>query len=548
MQDGSAPRQSDAIVFALLSGMAVVLGAFLRLRGLATQPLFGDEHHTLGELARSYGEVFASFGVWGSHASLPLLQKACIDVVGPGVVGFRLPAAVPGILVLLVVYPVARGFVGRTSALVATWAVAVSPMLVYYGHFARSYSLAVLLALGLAHAARRAVETGEPGRWSAWLGAGACAALLPWVHLSTVGFVAGTGLATCVLAFRRGGTARGAALATFGGAALACALLYAPAWEAVRAYVEKVSGEVGTAGDVTFLEVTTLLFGNRLVGALGVPALVVTTAVYARRERSAGAIVVGGLVGLVAGFFASRPYGLAYAYARYFVVVLPFVWMVIAYGLVALAGRLLPGNADAPATGEPVARTAGLVLVLALFLTGPLAPTRPTTGTFDNSYLAMRALPAFDAPFGAMPDAYRDFEGDVIVAPALTTRSVLLYRNYALQHGKRVWTGTFGAVPAPLREPPYVPLFEGEAVRATGARRLILHRDAAGEAASYWDFVYGEAWPALGGSDEHPDAGLMRRQQKYAPPPPFPPALEAGLRERYGPPVVETERVLAWDL
>src|SRR5262245_24465060 len=79
---------------------AVALGTTLRLRGLAALPLFGDEHHTLLAADKSYGTILTTFDSVGSHVALPLLQRISLDLLGAGIVPFRLVAVVPGLLTL----------------------------------------------------------------------------------------------------------------------------------------------------------------------------------------------------------------------------------------------------------------------------------------------------------------------------------------------------------------------------------------------------------------------------------------------------------------
>src|SRR5437867_4293277 len=123
----------------VLLAVALALGTYLRLRGLAELPLTGDEYHTLVwgdehlDLAvTSYASILTRFDAVGSHVALPLLQRLSMDLFGAGIVPFRLVAIVPGFLTLLLAYPLLRGFVGRNAALLATWLVALNPMLVYY--------------------------------------------------------------------------------------------------------------------------------------------------------------------------------------------------------------------------------------------------------------------------------------------------------------------------------------------------------------------------------------------------------------------------------
>jgi len=61
------------------------------------------------------------------NVPLPLLQRLFLDLFGLGVVSFRLVALVPGILTLLLMYPLLRAFVGRDAAVLASCLLAVNP-------------------------------------------------------------------------------------------------------------------------------------------------------------------------------------------------------------------------------------------------------------------------------------------------------------------------------------------------------------------------------------------------------------------------------------
>ena len=115
--------------------VGLLLGILLRVQGLGGQALFGDEYHTLYTVEESYGTILRTFDNVGSHIVLPLLQRISLDVFGDGVLSMRLPALIPGVLTLLLLYPLARKLVGPTPACLATLALCFSPMHVYYSRF-----------------------------------------------------------------------------------------------------------------------------------------------------------------------------------------------------------------------------------------------------------------------------------------------------------------------------------------------------------------------------------------------------------------------------
>lgn len=79
------------------------------------------------------------------------LEKAATLVGGMNEVAFRLPAIVPGILCIPLVYIVARRLASDRAGLLAAGIAALSPVLIQYSVEAKPYSLDAIVALGLMH-------------------------------------------------------------------------------------------------------------------------------------------------------------------------------------------------------------------------------------------------------------------------------------------------------------------------------------------------------------------------------------------------------------
>lgn len=518
---------------------ALGLGAWLRLRGLAQLPLHGDEYHTLLGADQGYGTILTTFDTVGSHVALPLLQRLALDVFGAGVVPFRLVAIVPGLLLLLLAYPLLRAFVGADAAALASGALALDPMVVYYSRFARGYLLALLLALVLAWALRRVLDPQRRTRaaWGALVGS---AALLPWVHLSTLGFLAALALAGLGLALRESRAFAGRLLLAFAVAGAIMLALFLPVLGQVVTYFELMEPE---PPPLSWMGVPTLLFGGRTAAILAL-LLVPLGAWLAWREARTTVVLSGAaLLGPLALLLATNPRGLDYAWARYVLSALPLLAALAAVALTALAARSRLGP------------RAGLVLGGALLLlnhwTGPIGPRVPRDGAFSNTYLALHALPAFDEPYPGTPEFYRSLASDpsvhrIIEAPPLLTRSVLLYRNYALTHGKQVVTGWAGDLPRGIASEPYVRLLE---IEPGTADYLVLHKSQVEEVPGYYRFVYGEVWPRVRVPAD--DTFMLRQETIHSgnfldaeqtnP-------LAGRLLAKYGPAVYKDEQLLVWKL
>lgn len=520
--------------------VALGLGVWLRLRGLEALPLHGDEHHTILAADRGYREILTTFDVAGSHVALPLLQRLSLDLFGPGIVPFRLAAIVPGLLFLLLAYPLLCAFVERDAAALACAVLAVNPMVVYYSRFARGYALALWLALVLGWTLRSVLEPGTRGRWT-WALLVLSAALLPWVHLSTLGFVLASAVGALALATRvsRGLLVR-LALA-FAAAGLLALLLFAPVLAQVVAYFRANEPE---PPPLSWIGVPTLLAGGRTALWAGLFLVPLGAALIWRERRASVVLSLASLLGPLALLFATRPSGMDYAWARYLLSALPFLAALGAAAFLALFRRASPA-------GAPLALVLGAALCGAQYWSGPLGPNAARDGSFSNTYLALLPLPAFDQPDPATPRLYRELAADasvtrIVEAPSIYTRSVYLYRSYALQHGKEVVIGLTGEVPRGLARGPYVRLLEVGPERADW---LVLHRDLRSEVGAYFGFVFEEVWPRL---FDPALESFMRRQEAVhggnLAEPELAERIAAKLFERYGAPTYEDERIYAWKL
>jgi hypothetical protein len=532
----SEPR---SLVRFVVLGVALALGAWLRLRGLATLPLHGDEYHTLFAADRPYREILTTYDVVGSHVALPFLQRLALDLFGPGLVSFRMVAIVPGLLLLAVAYPLLCAFVRPDAAALASAALALNPMAVFYARFARGYALALVLALLLAWALARVLAPGERGR-ATWLPLVLAAALLPWVHLSSVGALLGLAHAGHVLAARRS-RALGLRLAVALASAAALALaLFAPVLGQVLAYFRANVAEPAPLG---WLGVPTLLAGGRTAAWALIVLALLGTALAWRAARASAVLAVSAALGALAFLLATRPSGMDYAWARYLLCALPLLLALAAHAWIELARRArLPTS---------LALVLGSALLLALVLGRPTGPRAPRDGSFSNTYLALEPLPAFDEPFPATPELYRRLAADpsvtrIVEAPSIYTRSVYLYRNYALQHGKPVLVGWTGDVPRALQRGGYVRLLEAGPEHADW---LLLHRDLRSEVTAYFTFVFEDAWPRR--FDPALESFVRRQEAVHGgnlAEPELVERIAAKLVERHGPPDYADDALYAWRL
>ena len=134
-------------------------------------------------------------------------------------VALRTTSLLAGSLTVPASFLALRSFVGRRLALVVAWLCAISPVLVGYSIYARSYALLVLMATLSVWALGALLERRSLLRWTLW---GAAAAACLWTHYFTVFLVIGE---AAVLLVKLRGERRGLLLCL-----IAVAVASAPLW------------------------------------------------------------------------------------------------------------------------------------------------------------------------------------------------------------------------------------------------------------------------------------------------------------------------------
>ena len=499
-------RLSALALFALVA--MVAWGLWLRLEHARTALYFGDEWHTLTAAALDFPALVRSFDRFGTGIGMPLCIRALTEVAGSEPLVVRLPALAGGFATLLGLWWYGRRFLDPCVARLAVLLVALSSCSIFYSSFARSYSVVCALALLLACAVTALAVAGERSLRGLAVVAVACA-LLPYFHLtaaaSALAIGAGGVLALLVEGRRRLAAELGAAVAV--GLILA-ALMHVPARDSLMDFVGRKSKQK-YAEPFGVLDIAAVLAGSRTL-ALVLFACLLPACVAFRRAGPARALPwLGAIVGPPVAVALVRPFGDAYAYARYVMASVPFLALLLAWGITAGARALLR---DRPAA-ELAATAGGIAMACAAFWSGPLGARHTPDGVFAHSYISLHPLPAFDAPFDGAPEIYREIAADggaerVLEVPHLIHRGVLLYRNYFLAHRKRVQTAFLRR--APEECPRGYPTLVDPAWRdQVDADWVVLHLNAVREVERYWEFVYADAR-----ANDPATAAYMRRHEK----------------------------------
>ncbi len=488
-RNGAPPSWAPPLVAAI----AVAVGTTLRIRGLDSTLPWGDEFHSLRLWTESFATILATYDDRGTGVPLLLLQRLFHDLLGPTLRAARLPALLGGLTALALVYPVAKRFVGSTAAALATAAIALSPIHVFYAHFGRAYSLATALALVFVFSLQRATESRSA---RIWLGlAAATGALLAWVHATAAIIVIAAGAA----AFARTAVVFGWGRRLFSVAAalcvagIACALLYAPAWSTASEFFTHTAGSTARER-ISITVVASLIAGSTVAGWLVLLSVPTAAVAHLVSRRSSGLLLVVAALASAAVLWIVSPRGGPYAYTRYVLVSFPFAVMLICWAWVEL-GKLLARRAAG--VGATVAFVAGLFAVTAGYATGPLAPTRVEDGPFGGTYLSLWPLERFDAPWKRAPVFYRDLAARedvqrILEVPLPRSRGMLLYRNYYLMHGKETWVAEVGT--AAIVGESLIGLERAIDACESGADLVILHRALDRELTRYWRQVYRKFW------------------------------------------------------
>ncbi len=468
--------------------LAVLYGSFLRLEDLPGLLLFGDEFHAMALTRRDYAEVLSSFGYNGTGIALSLLRRIAFDLFGPTDWAYRLPAILGGLAGLIVMYPISQRLIGRNAAAIATVAIALNPLHIYYSHFSRSYSLACLGCVVLVGILRRVVDE-CPVTFRNYLLIAIVSALIPYLHLSALGVVASAGFGAMALLVWRGRSRRALLhlAASFVVGAVLCLALHLPAWKPFWGFY---SMSVGLPNPFSFgpIDVGRLMFGSPAAAMLALLGLPLASAWMFRSGSGSAWLLVPAALLPIALLAIQSPIGSQISYAHYLITSIPFMVMIMAWAIVAFSERIYH---DTPAATRLAVSLGSGMFVLA-HLAGPLGLTHTDDGPFANGYISQQAQPQYDVPYPGTPDFYESLAaepGDVriIEAPALVNARVLLYRNYFLQHRKDVLLGFFTR--KFVMTGPYVPLLNQAQIRASGADYLVYHRDIEKEVRAYWETV-----------------------------------------------------------
>ena len=144
---------------------------------------------------RPLGELLETVQLVRGGAPLHFLLAKLVAELGGGLVYTRLISVVGLLLAIVGVGLLGKALAGSAVGAVAAWIVALSPVALYYGDFARMYSLFLAFSALALWCVVRAIETDAPRYW-----AGAAGFLIVNTYTHPYGVIVGVIAAITVLA------------------------------------------------------------------------------------------------------------------------------------------------------------------------------------------------------------------------------------------------------------------------------------------------------------------------------------------------------------
>lgn len=185
----------------LLLYTAIALGAFLRIFGLGSQSIWGDEALTIQAYLTDEHLADVCCRIWmrGVHPPLYFLIMHYWRMLGESEFMLRFPSAVFGVAAIPLIYLITRRMFGRPAAGISALVLAVSPFHIWYSQEARMYSLQMFLALASTLLLLRAWERRRAADLAAY-GLVTVAAL--YTHIGTLFLLAAQGVITLGMAVK----------------------------------------------------------------------------------------------------------------------------------------------------------------------------------------------------------------------------------------------------------------------------------------------------------------------------------------------------------
>jgi hypothetical protein len=188
-------RPTPALAYRASIAAACVVAAARLLPYLGDRVMHRDEALAVMVARRPLGELLETVQLVRGGAPLHFLLAKLVAELGGGLVATRAISAAGMLLAIVAVGLLGSALGGRAVGAGAAWILALSPVALYYGDFARMYSLFLAFSALSLWCVVRALESDEPRFW-----AGAAALLVLTTYTHPYGVVVGLIAAVTVLA------------------------------------------------------------------------------------------------------------------------------------------------------------------------------------------------------------------------------------------------------------------------------------------------------------------------------------------------------------
>ncbi len=204
---------TSALAYRVSIAAACVVAALRLLPFLGDRVMHRDEALAVMVARRPLGELLETVQLVRGGAPLHFLLAKGVAEFGGGLVATRAVSALGLLLAIVGVGLLGRALAGPVVGVAAAWMLALSPVALYYGDFARMYSLFLAFSALALWCLVRALDSGETRYW-----AGTAALLVVTTYTHPYGVVVGLVAALAVVAdLVQVARARGLAQAAVGG-------------------------------------------------------------------------------------------------------------------------------------------------------------------------------------------------------------------------------------------------------------------------------------------------------------------------------------------
>jgi hypothetical protein len=188
-------QPTPALAYRISIAAACVVAALRLLPFLGDRVMHRDEALAVMVARRPLGELLETVQLVRGGAPLHFLLAKGIAEFGGGLVATRAVSALGLLLAIVGVGLLGRALAGPVVGVAAAWMLALSPVALYYGDFARMYSLFLAFSALALWCLVRALDSGETRYW-----AGTAALLVVNTYTHPYGVVVGLAAALAVVA------------------------------------------------------------------------------------------------------------------------------------------------------------------------------------------------------------------------------------------------------------------------------------------------------------------------------------------------------------